>query len=137
AAIAVAAGGESHFYNRDKQALFSARPSIANAQVVPDLVAQQTDDRTPLSLAQELPAVETNLVDESALRYFARQGDQKRLEAEIARLRALYPNWTPPADPLLSPPGVDAQLDAIWMLYSQGRYAEARQAIAQRQSEDP
>ena len=38
-------------------------------------------------------------VDKSALRYFARQGDQRRLDAEIARLRALYPDWVPPADP--------------------------------------
>ncbi|WP_404289018.1 hypothetical protein ACD578_23600 [Microvirga sp. RSM25] len=36
-------------------------------------------------------------VDESALRYFASQGDTRRVNAEIARLRALYPNWTPPA----------------------------------------
>lgn len=33
-------------------------------------------------------------VDESALRYFASKGDTARLEAEIARLRALYQNWT-------------------------------------------
>src|SRR6188472_4630785 len=37
-------------------------------------------------------------VDESALRYFASQGDTRRVNAEIARLRALYPNWTPPSD---------------------------------------
>lgn len=76
-------------------------------------------------------------IDESALRYFARQGDARRLEIEIARLRALYPDWTPPADPLAVPPNVDERLEAIWMLYSEGRLAEARRAIAQRQSEDP
>lgn len=76
-------------------------------------------------------------VDETALRYFARQGDTKRLEAEIARLRALYPQWRPPADPLAIPPQGDPQLDAVWKLYSEGRYAEVRKAIADRAAADP
>ncbi|WP_312795891.1 cellulose synthase [Tianweitania sp.] len=76
-------------------------------------------------------------IDESALRYFARQGDQRRLDAEIARLRALYPDWTPPADPLAVPNVGDPQLDAMWQLYSQGKYAEMRKAIADRQTADP
>ena len=37
--------------------------------------------------AQAQPAV-----DESALRYFAARGDNARLQAEISRLRTLYPN---------------------------------------------
>ena len=36
--------------------------------------------------------------DDSALRYFAAQGDKRRLDAEMARLKSLYPNWTPPDD---------------------------------------
>ncbi|MDX0694478.1 cellulose synthase [Sinorhizobium medicae] len=76
-------------------------------------------------------------VDESALRYFASKGDTARLEAEIARLRALYPNWTPPQDPLSVPQNSDAQLETMWRLYSEGRYAEVRRAIAERQSTDP
>jgi cellulose synthase operon protein C len=44
------------------------------------------------------PAAAQPQVDESALRYFASQGDTRRVDAEIARLRALYPNWTPPSD---------------------------------------
>nr|WP_250157295.1 cellulose synthase [Tianweitania aestuarii] len=76
-------------------------------------------------------------IDESALRYFARQGDQRRLDAEIARLRALYPDWTPPADPLAVPNVGDPQLDAMWQLYSEGKYAELRKAIADRQAADP
>lgn len=76
-------------------------------------------------------------VDESALRYFASKGDTARLEAEIARLRALYPNWTPPQDPLAVPQNSDAQLETMWRLYSEGRYAEVRRAIAERQSTDP
>jgi cellulose synthase operon protein C len=76
-------------------------------------------------------------VDETALRYFARQNDTRRLNAEIARLHALYPDWTPPADPLQAPPVADPQLDRLWRLYAQGHFAETRAAIAERQSSDP
>lgn len=76
-------------------------------------------------------------VDETALRYFARQGDTRRLEAEIARLRALYPDWTPPADPLAVGDAGDAQLDRMWQLYAQGQYPQVREAIAQRQAREP
>lgn len=72
--------------------------------------------------------------DLSALRYFAAQGDTARLQAEIARLRSLYPNWTPPADPLAVPVNGDQKLEAMWLLYSQGRYAEVRRAITDRQT---
>ncbi|MBW9065971.1 cellulose synthase [Rhizobium herbae] len=76
-------------------------------------------------------------VDESALRYFASQGDTARLQAEISRLKALYPDWTPPKDPLAVPPNEDKQLETMWQLYSQARYAEVRKAIAERQAADP
>ncbi|MBX3566467.1 MAG: tetratricopeptide repeat protein [Rhizobiaceae bacterium] len=84
-----------------------------------------------------VPASTGPQVDETALRYFARQGDTKRLEAEIARLQALYPSWTPPADPLAVKPQPDGKLDAMWKLYSEGKYAEVRKAIAERQTADP
>jgi hypothetical protein len=76
-------------------------------------------------------------VDETALRYFARQGDTRRLSAEIARLRSLYADWTPPEDPLKGPTVADPQLDHLWSLYAQGQFAQARAAIAERQSTDP
>ncbi|NDV86729.1 cellulose synthase [Aurantimonas aggregata] len=76
-------------------------------------------------------------VDETALRYFARSGDSRRLEAEIARLQALYPDWTPPEDPLSVPDIGDPSLDAMWELYAQDKYAEVRAAIAARQESEP
>ncbi|MBB3944564.1 tetratricopeptide (TPR) repeat protein [Rhizobium skierniewicense] len=76
------------------------------------------------------------VVDESALRYFAAQGDTARLQAEIARLRALYPDWTPPSNPLAVPEEGDPQLETMWQLYANGRYAEVRKAIADRQAAD-
>jgi cellulose synthase operon protein C len=76
-------------------------------------------------------------VDESALRYFASQGDTARLQAEISRLKALYPDWTPPKDPLAIPQNEDKQLETMWQLYSQARYAEVRKAVAERQAAEP
>ena len=87
------------------------------------------------------PASSQPQVDESALRYFASQGDTRRVDAEIARLRALYPNWTPPGD--LSQLSVgpviarDPLLDQLWTLYTEDRLAEVRAAIAERQGSDP
>lgn len=76
-------------------------------------------------------------VDESALRYFARQGDQRRLDAEIARLKSLYPDWAPPADPSAPEIFVDPDLEAFWQLFSEGRYAEVRSGIAERRAREP
>ncbi|QRY66014.1 cellulose synthase (plasmid) [Ensifer sp. PDNC004] len=76
------------------------------------------------------------VVDESALRYFAAKGDTARLQAEISRLRSLYPDWVPPADPLAVPRNNDVALETMWRLYSEGRYAEVRKAIAERQAKE-
>lgn len=80
-------------------------------------------------------------VDESALRYFASQGDTRRVNAEIARLRALYPNWTPPSDlsQLSGSPGApppDPLIERLWNLYREDRIAEVRATIAERQTSD-
>ena len=76
-------------------------------------------------------------VDESALRYFASRGDTARLQAEISRLKALYPDWVPPKDPLAVPQNEDKQLEAMWDLYAQARYPEVRKAIAERLVSEP
>jgi tetratricopeptide (TPR) repeat protein len=78
-------------------------------------------------------AATATTVDESALRYFASRGDTERLQVEISRLKALYPDWVPPKDPLAVPQNEDKQLEAMWELYAQARYAEVRKAIAERQ----
>lgn len=77
-------------------------------------------------------------VDETALRYYARIGDGERLEAEIARLRALDPAWEPPKDlfaPQPATPGVDES--PFWALVSAGKVAEARAAIAEQRRKSP
>ncbi|WP_428423642.1 cellulose synthase [Pararhizobium sp.] len=82
-------------------------------------------------------AATTATVDESALRYFASRGDTARLQAEISRLKALYPDWVPPKDPLAVPQNEDKQLETMWDLYAQARYPEVRKAIAERQVAEP
>ncbi len=78
----------------------------------------------------------TTRVDESALRYFASQGDTRRMEAEIARLRALYPDWTPPADLYAPISQSDPELEQMWRLFGEGKYGDVRSAIAARQASD-
>ncbi|MEM9221914.1 MAG: hypothetical protein AAGB11_05875 [Pseudomonadota bacterium] len=91
--------------------------------------------------ATERPIPSTDLAgpsdaDRAALRYFAREGDVDRLEAELRRLRALYPNWQPPRD-LLDPQGEDLELQRVYDLVGEQRYEEARAAIAERRQRDP
>jgi tetratricopeptide (TPR) repeat protein len=93
------------------------------------------------AMAQEAqpaaPAASTSNVDESALRYYARQGDQKRLEAEIARLSAIYPGWVPPKDPLSTTYTPDPEVEAMWDLYSKGDLPAIRTKIADKTAKDP
>lgn len=108
----------------------------AAAQPVQPQPAQGTA-AAPQSGTGAAPASGMPAVDETALRYFARQGDTRRLNAEIARLRALYPSWYPPADMTAPIPVVDTLLDNMWQLYSQGNYAAVRAAIADRVASQP
>ena len=72
-----------------------------------------------------------------ALRYFATQGDTRRLESEIARLRALYPDWSPPADLTGAPVQAgDPELDRMWRLFGEGKLGEVRSAIADRSARE-
>jgi tetratricopeptide (TPR) repeat protein len=101
------------------------------------IVAQS--DSAPKTQPSSAPTAgaASSKVDETALRYFARQGDKRRLEAEIARLRALYPDWTPPEDPTALAPPTDQALDAMWKLYAAGKLPELRRTIQERQVADP
>lgn len=113
----------------------TGRPVTGNAQSEAGYssVAQQAPATTAPARPSGARAASPK-VDETALRYFASRGDTKRLEAEIARLRALYPEWTPPENPLAVQEAGDQQLDQMWKLYSEGKLAEVRKAIADRQT---
>lgn len=120
------------------------RPDGTRRVSSPAVVAQAPANPIPSAPPSE-PPPSTNPqatgaqpeVDESALRYFAARGDNARLQAEISRLRALYPDWTPPADPLAARVTTDRQLENMWELYAQSRYADVRKAISDRQAAEP
>jgi tetratricopeptide (TPR) repeat protein len=114
---------------------------LLGGAVVP-AIGQQIDlpgtARTPTSPANSPAANATRpKVDETALRYFASQGDTRRLEAETARLRALYPDWTPPTDLFGPVTRSDPELERMWQLYADGKYGDVRSAIAARQASEP
>jgi hypothetical protein len=118
------------------------RVIVAQDQPAPDEPTDLTEPKdpepTPAPAAAPVRTIAPGpAVDESALRYFARTGDKRRLDAEIARLKALYPDWVPPADPSASEIFVDPELDAFWQLFSEGKYAEVRSGIAERRAREP
>ncbi|AEQ51027.1 tetratricopeptide repeat protein [Pelagibacterium halotolerans] len=102
---------------------------VAQAQPIP-----APSDPVEEPSQQTAPAAR---VDETALRYFAREGDQRRVEAEIARLRTLYPDWEPPENLLANDYVPDPAIEQIWTLYSEGDFAGARAAIAEKRVADP
>lgn len=121
-----------------RSAVFDDDKTLIQSRSDEYVVAQS--GRSPRTQTPPAPAPATKAppkVDETALRYFARQGDKRRLEAEIARLRALYPGWTPPEDPTAAAPQTDAALDAMWALYAAGKLPELRKAIQERQVAEP
>lgn len=109
--------------------------AVANANSTP--VAGNAESRAAQSGHSSTATDTAPEVDESALRYFAMKGDKVRLQAEISRLKALYPNWTPPENPLAPAPIRDAKLDQLWKLFADGQYAELRKAITTRKIQEP
>lgn len=126
---------------------------VAQVQSEPTQVAQVPSVTTTLEPAEVQPAAPavnnsaaptatpavaaTETVDETALRYFARQGDTARMQAELARLRALHPDWEPPTNLLSDEYVPDQDIVAIWDLFNAGDYAGARAALAAKQAADP
>lgn len=135
-------GAQQDFYGNvstSRPALDSGIRRVAQADTAPVAApAQPQLEAAPAAAPPVAPASATGpAVDETALRYFARQGDERRLQAEIARLRALYPDWTPPDDFSAPAPIGDPALDQMWKLYGDGQYAAVRSAIAARLARDP
>ncbi|MFK0274433.1 cellulose synthase [Ensifer sp. NPDC090286] len=145
-AIGVAGLTDGGFLRQDNKKLGSLAGESQEAPAVGSSAGQSARGAAPqfTEVAQaDRPSEATQsaskpqpVVDESALRYFAAKGDTARLQAEISRLRSLYPDWVPPADPLAVPRNNDVALETMWRLYSEGRYAEVRKAIAERQAKE-
>lgn len=135
-------GSTSPVLGNDARPALENRPiELAQIETPADKARKATNSADTTAPAKEVTAkaaaADEPEVDESALRFFARKGDKARLEAEIARLRALYPEWTPPDDPLADPETVDRKLDAMWQLYADGKFDDIRKAITERQQAEP
>ncbi len=118
------------------QASITTQPGAAPETVPAQASAQQTAQAPAAEpAAPSTPPART--VDETALRYFARQGDTARMQAEIERLRSLHPGWEPPTNLLTDDYVPDADIERIWDLFSAGDFAAARAAIATKQQIDP
>ncbi|SFD24364.1 Tetratricopeptide repeat-containing protein [Bosea sp. CRIB-10] len=121
-----------------QQALAQSEKSPEPAQpAMPELAQAETEFAQAPAAPGRPAAPAPQRVDETALRYFASQGDTRRFEAELARLRALYPEWKPPTDLNTPPPAGDPELERMWKLFADGKFGEVRAAIAQRSSADP
>jgi tetratricopeptide (TPR) repeat protein len=70
--------------------------------------------------------------DMRALIYYSVNGQTEAAAAELRRLRALFPDWTPPETPAAAatPAGPDSEeIDAIWRALADNRVGEAQSAI--------
>ncbi|MCC3245525.1 hypothetical protein LG047_09355 [Methylocystis sp. WRRC1] len=75
--------------------------------------------------------------DDHALRYYASLKQMARVNAELTRLRRLYPAYEPPADLYEAPGDGGVDEEPLWALYSADRIDELKAAIAAKQRETP
>ncbi|WP_407520392.1 hypothetical protein [Methylobacterium oryzisoli] len=119
--------------------LVLAAPGSVTAQApnAPVGVIQLDERRAPVILGRDGAATpDGEIIDESALRYYASLRQTERVQAEIARLRRRYPNWKVPTDldTLKPSPPEEAPM---WDLFTAGRFGDLRAAITARQAIDP
>ena len=131
-------------------ATFGASPSPARSSAS-DLVAQAVQPpagdapvaapagEQPSAASPATPAAPSRIgeKDLTALRYYVEIKDWGRVESEIRRLRAIDPNWQPPADLMTGQAGPAVNEQELWDLFGTGRYAEVRTRIAQLQQANP
>jgi len=117
------------------------KPAVGGTAAAPNLGSSGAVERAmpaqPSAADTRSSSTAKPVVDESALRYFAARGDTVRLQAEISRLRMLYPGWQPPENPMAITTGVDSFTQSLWQTYADGRYQDVRKAIAGRQQQEP
>ncbi|MCW2272717.1 hypothetical protein GJ654_01325 [Rhodoblastus acidophilus] len=91
----------------------------------------------PLLSAPPFASAQGSRVDESALRYYASTGQAERAQAEIRRLRALYPAWTPPENLSEKTSAGGADEDDLWDLFAANKLTELQAAIMARRAAEP
>ncbi|MCC2095478.1 MAG: hypothetical protein KDJ29_01220, partial [Hyphomicrobiales bacterium] len=75
--------------------------------------------------------------DTAALRYYIAQGQKKRVEIEIKRLKTLYPNWSVPASIYDTKAAGAVDEQPLWDLYAAGEMKRLREEIGKRMREEP
>jgi cellulose synthase operon protein C len=76
--------------------------------------------------------------DLQALNFYLQQKDQASADAELRRLRASFPGWSPPTDlRKLSVTQPSSEIDSIYRQIAAGQLEEARSSIAATQVEYP
>jgi hypothetical protein len=94
--------------------------------------------RSTLSPSSSSESVQKNVAeivpDDSAVRYYASRNETVRVNAEIGRLKRLYPGWQPPKDLYDAPTtGVEDEAE-LWSLFSADRVDELNAAISARKA---
>jgi tetratricopeptide (TPR) repeat protein len=123
-----------------QQQLPSGSPFLLQAPETGAALAQQSAV-SPFTLSITQPgaaqatapaASAANKVDESALRYYAQNGEIGRVSAEIKRLKSLHPDWQPPEN-IYDQNRVEINEQPLWDLFATGRtqelYAKIREYI--------
>jgi tetratricopeptide (TPR) repeat protein len=113
-------------------------PQTEDAPAVPDVSGgQPLQPGVDVRIVDQDERARPDQVDETALRYYARNRDYERVEQEIRRLRALHPDWSPPDD--LFDPTADQTSDEaeLWALFEQGDLEALDRAIEARQADSP
>ena len=113
-----------------------APPQAAPAAPIAGGKAPSSDLSAPANAPLTKAGFDEHNVDESALRYYATTGQSERTEAELRRLRALYPNWTPPEN-IYERSGGGVDEEDLWDLFSSGKLEELRAAIDERRAAEP
>ncbi len=75
-------------------------------------------------------------VDESALRFYASQGQKTRVDAEAHRLAEKNPGWRMPDDLYAAKPGRSDE-GPLWALYAGDRVDDLQAAVALREADEP
>lgn len=104
--------------------------------LLPSIALGQTAPTTPPAALAPTAAPDEQ-VDTSALAYYATRHDTARLNAELRRLRSLYPAWQPPADLSTLTRDSASEDKPLWDLFGADKLDELDAEIAKRKVANP
>lgn len=111
--------------------VFDILGSLAwSADAPPDLAARNAAGLTPVARDG------AQLVDESALRYYASRKQKERVEVEIRRLQRIDRDWRPPADLWTARPSSENE-NELWELFASDNLEGLRKAFEARRAREP